>query len=186
MAELYLHLFCWTGLSRLLVVCITYIMKRHWALSTEISSLETVSIFMLSSLFCPCWICSERNGGIVYSGILCFFLHTSRIQEDNCFAHMTTVNPIVNFSCSLCFNDDWVEAFGNCFARKSMMSLSPDLPQNISQFLSAVGDFSLGGFVLKFAVVQAIVFSSWKQNSREYEWLGDIVQRYSPWNLQSK
>lgn len=62
-----------------------------------------------------------------------------------------------------------MEAFGNCFARKSMMSLSPDLPLNISQFLSAVGDFSLGGFVLKFAVVQAIVFSSWKQNSREYE-----------------
>ena len=39
-----------------------------------------------------------------------------------------------------------------------MMSLSPDLPQNISQFLSVVGDFNLGGFVLKFVVVQGFVF----------------------------
>ena len=56
------------------------------------------------------------------------FFHSSRIQEDNCFAHMNIVNPIVNFSCSLCFNDECVEAFGNCFARKSMMSLSFDFP----------------------------------------------------------
>ena len=102
----------------------------------------------------PFLICSEKNG-FFFLGILRFF-HNSRIQEDNCFVHMNTVNPIVNFSCSLCFNDDWVRAFGNCFARKLMLSLFSDLPQNISQLLSVVGDFSLGGFV--FAVIQAFIF----------------------------
>lgn len=156
MAELYLHLYCWTGLSRLLVVCITYIMKHPWALSTEISSLETVSIFISNSWFCP--YLRRKNGGFVY----CFF-HTSRIQEDNCFAHMNTVD----FSCSLCFNDEWVWAFGNCFARKLMMSLSSGLAAKHIAVSFRCRWFQSRWLCFQLCRCVSFCFRSWKQNSRE-------------------